>query len=67
LHDKPIIIFNQDGYWDPMIALMENMVDEGFSQPPDRTLYKVANNIDELLTLVDENGVSDMVPIVEKM
>lgn len=67
LHDKPIIIFNQDGYWDPMIALMESMVSEGFSQPPDRSLYKVAHTIDELLQLVDENGVSDMVPITEQM
>lgn len=67
LHDKPIIIFNQDGYWNPMIALLESMVNEGFSQPPDRDLYKVANTIDELLVLVDENGVSDMVPITEQM
>lgn len=67
LHDKPIIIFNQDGYWDPMIALMESMVNEGFSQPPDRKLYKVAATTEELLALVDENGVSDMEPMTDRM
>lgn len=31
LHEKPIILVNIDGYWDPLIALLRNLVDRGFA------------------------------------
>ena len=31
LHAKPIIAVNVDGYWDPLMALMRHVVDEGFA------------------------------------
>jgi uncharacterized protein (TIGR00730 family) len=49
LHNKPIVIFNQSGYWDPLIQLIERTVKEGFASPRDLELYKVVTNIDELL------------------
>lgn len=49
LHDKPIIIFNQDGYWDPLIKLIEHTVKAGFAQPRDRTLFTVTTSIEETL------------------
>ncbi|MGH1356988.1 MAG: TIGR00730 family Rossman fold protein [Thalassovita sp.] len=31
LHDKPILLLNSAGYWDPLIALMDHIVDQGFA------------------------------------
>ena len=31
LHDKPIVLMNVEGYWDPLIALMHHVVDQGFA------------------------------------
>jgi len=53
LHDKPIIIFNQDGYWDPLIKLIEHTVEEGFARPNDRQLYTVTTGIEDTLAALD--------------
>lgn len=31
LHEKPIFLLNVDGYWDPLHALMDHVVAEGFA------------------------------------
>ncbi len=55
LHNKPIIIFNQDGYWDPLIALFDRTVKEGFSQPRDRELFTITTSIEETLAAVERS------------
>ena len=32
LHEKPVYLLNIDGYWDPLIALLRHVVDEGFAE-----------------------------------
>ncbi|MER2520682.1 MAG: TIGR00730 family Rossman fold protein [Bdellovibrionales bacterium] len=54
LHNKPIILYNDRGYWDPALQLIEKMVGEGFAQPPDLALYKVASTVDTLLAALTE-------------
>ena len=31
LHDKPIFVLNVNGYWDPMLAMMDHIVTQGFA------------------------------------
>ena len=31
LHDKPIVLVNTDGYWDPLRGLLDHVVSEGFA------------------------------------
>jgi uncharacterized protein (TIGR00730 family) len=31
LHAKPIIVLNTDGYWDPLLAILDRIIDEGFA------------------------------------
>lgn len=33
LHAKPVFLLNVEGYWDPLVALLENIVTEGFADP----------------------------------
>jgi len=32
LHDKPIYLLNAGGYWNPLIALVEHIIAEGFAE-----------------------------------
>jgi len=67
LHSKPIILFNQDGYWDEMIALIDKTIDEGFSQPADRVLFKEVDTLEALFAALDEPGVPDRGALTGRM
>lgn len=67
LHNKPIIIFNQDGYWNHMLALIDTTIAEHFSQTPDRALFKVVENVADLFAALDDNAVADMGTISTRM
>ena len=41
LHDKPIVLMNVEGYWDPLIALMDHMINSGFADTSLRDLFTV--------------------------
>ncbi|MCL6285019.1 TIGR00730 family Rossman fold protein [Ruegeria sp. 2012CJ41-6] len=33
LHDKPILVMNIEGYWDPLRALVDRTIEQGFADP----------------------------------
>jgi uncharacterized protein (TIGR00730 family) len=49
LHDKPIFLLNTDGYWDPLLALLDNVVARGFAEPSMRGFTQVVQDVDALL------------------
>lgn len=52
LHDKPVIIANLEGYWDPLLALIESTIATGYAQPGFRDLYQVVRDVDAILPLL---------------
>jgi hypothetical protein len=48
-HDKPIILVNTGGYWDPFIALVDQVVGHKFALPGARTLYRVVDTVEQVL------------------
>jgi uncharacterized protein (TIGR00730 family) len=48
-HDKPIVLINLGGYWDPFIALVDQVVRHNFALPSARTLYRVVDTVDQVL------------------
>ena len=52
LHDKPVILFNIDGYYDALLQHFERMLADGFVRTEQREILKVANSIEELLELL---------------
>lgn len=52
LHDKPVIIFNYQGYWDPLIALMRNIIENNFAKAEVATYYHVVTEVDEILDIL---------------
>jgi len=58
LHNDPVIIFNQDGYWDEMIALVKKTVTEGFSRPVDLSLFEEVTSVEGVFAALDRHMVS---------
>jgi predicted Rossmann-fold nucleotide-binding protein len=50
LHAKPIFVLNQNGYWDPLLALMDQIVDQGFADASLRNFLTVVPDVDTLTT-----------------
>lgn len=48
-HDKPVGLLNVDGYYDRLLAFMDQTVSEGFVPPSQRQLLQVAADPVELL------------------
>ena len=45
-HDKPIVLANYGGFWNPLLSLFDHIVAEGFAQTESRDLYAVADTVD---------------------
>lgn len=61
-HRKPIILFNQDGYYDPLLAFLDHTVAKKFSKPEARGQIRVARTLDELLDMLEECARPPAVP-----
>ncbi|MCG5244171.1 TIGR00730 family Rossman fold protein [Azospirillum doebereinerae] len=46
LHDKPVVIADVDGYWRPLLGLVDHMVAQGFARIDRSKLYSVADQVD---------------------
>ncbi|MVA99649.1 TIGR00730 family Rossman fold protein [Nitratireductor sp. CAU 1489] len=49
-HSKPIVFANLDGFWDPMLALLEHMRAEGFVHTGDRVRPLVIDRPEEIVS-----------------
>lgn len=49
LHNKPIIIVNQHGYWQPWLDLAGAIIGSGFARPETERLYHVVEDVDDVL------------------
>lgn len=55
LHDKPIIIVNVQGYWDPLIELLYNVEKRQFAKNHHLDLFTVVNDVDGILPALRES------------
>lgn len=50
LHDKPIFVLNINGYWTPLMSLIDHVIDEGFA---DASLKSFVQPVDDVAALLD--------------
>ena len=48
LHEKPIFILNTEGFWDPLLALIEHFIKEGFASSSLRDFVQAVPDITTL-------------------
>lgn len=49
LHDKPILICNVSGWADPLVAMIDHAIAQGFAAPNSRALFQVIDGVPAVL------------------
>ena len=52
-HDKPIVLVDVGGFWQPLLELFEHLYRERFARPESRAAYTVATTVDEVFAALD--------------
>lgn len=65
LHAKPVGILNTNGFYDPLLAMMRQMVDKGFLRKEDYERICVADNVYTLMELLQETDLEGIVPVID--
>jgi uncharacterized protein (TIGR00730 family) len=52
LHAKPVALLDVDGFWDPLVAQLDRMVDVGLLKPSNRTLIQRARSPEDAMTVL---------------
>ena len=56
LHNKPIILFNQNGYWNDMLALIDKTISAGFALPTDKSLFEVTDSVEGVFAILEKSA-----------
>ncbi|MEL6958560.1 MAG: TIGR00730 family Rossman fold protein [Pseudomonadota bacterium] len=52
LHDKPIILLNIAGYWDPLMTLLDQITTKGFADQSLHDLFVVTDDLEHTLATI---------------
>ena len=63
-HAKPIAIYNVNGYYDAMLAMLQKSADENFMRALTLDLYKVFDDDDEMIAYIEKND-EELVDVVK--
>jgi len=67
LHDKPIVLVDHQGFWRPLLALIDHFVDSGFAWPELRDLYAVVDGLDALFAHLEAGGPSGIATDADRL
>jgi len=48
LHKKPILVLDVGGYWQPLLALMDSIIEQGFADASMLEYFQAVSTVDEL-------------------
>lgn len=52
LHDKPVVILNFEGFWDPLLALIGHQSEAGYVRNENPALFEVVERVEEVFDVV---------------
>ncbi|KPN94564.1 TIGR00730 family Rossman fold protein [Lysinibacillus sp. ZYM-1] len=56
LHEKPVILYNVDGFYDALLQHFKVMLEEGFIRAEQKKLFRIATTSEEILRLLKKHG-----------
>jgi uncharacterized protein (TIGR00730 family) len=57
-HDKPIIIVNHRGFYDPLGELFEHFIDAGFAGPAYRKMFTIVGEVEDAVAELEAGAVT---------
>lgn len=55
LHEKPVILFNVNGFYDALLEHFNRMIEEGFIDATQKSLIHVATTAEEILEIIQQS------------
>ncbi len=52
LHNKPIILLNLEGYWDPLLTMVDSIIAQGFARDGVKSLFTVVTDVEQVLPTI---------------
>ena len=52
LYNKPVVIFNINGYYDPLLSMMRKAIEEKFVHPRNQEIWNIAHSPEEVLNAI---------------
>lgn len=49
LHDKPVVLVNLAGYWDPLLDMFDHQIGAGYVRPRHTGLFRVVKRVESVL------------------
>jgi uncharacterized protein (TIGR00730 family) len=49
-HNKPIVLLNINGYWSPLLELIDRAIEQNFIKPKARELFYVTSTVADAIT-----------------
>lgn len=59
IHNKPIIFYNMNGFYDGLLTFIRSAIDSGFISEKNGDIIKVGTTVEEVLTLIEEYQVPE--------
>ncbi|HEV3176654.1 MAG TPA: TIGR00730 family Rossman fold protein [Stellaceae bacterium] len=66
LHDKPIVIVDVEGYWQPLLALLDHVIATGFAHAKIRNAVEVVKSPEELIAVLKSTAEPQVTPRPER-
>ncbi len=67
LHNKPIIILNTQGYWDPLLQLLAGTIKAGFAHPGHENLITVVAHAADVIPTAEAELAAPKLPVSFKV
>lgn len=52
LHKKPMFLLNVEGYWDPLVAMLDHIIAQGFADESLKASFNVVSDVDDLMKAI---------------
>lgn len=60
LHDKPIVLLNLNGFWDPLLEMVRRQVEGGYLHDDPAALFALADDVDAVFSAIASAAPSRM-------
>ena len=67
LHDEPILLVDVEGYWAPLIELIDRVIAAGFARPKTRELFRIVRDPEGLLAALAAAPEPHLAPISRRV
>ena len=67
LHDKPIVIVDVGGYWAPLRALLDAVIEGGYAAPASRRLFTMVDTVEAVFSTLAEMPEPTIEPRTSKL